>query len=344
MNINNLLSSIYEINELNDLKVLSYNMGQNKKLVQGPGGNTSIKIGKKLFIKASGKKLENALNENIFIPLDLEYILDIFENYYKFNQNLELKPLINTNLKPSIETFIHALMPFKVVLHSHPLDIIAATATDDFKKNFGYILNDIKWDLIPYQRPGFPLAKSINNSLKIQKSNVLFLANHGLIIGAENINEAKNIQKKILEKLRILPRKIVTPNKKALKEISNKIPHSILPDSDTIHTLGCDPKSFYLSQKNPLYPDHMVFCGCKPKIFESDKSQLEEFENHSYIIIPNLGVLFLKEKCELLEIMLETQAEIFLRLDINKKINFLSNKDCKDLINWEAEKYRKKIN
>ena len=60
--------------------------------------------------------------------------------------------------------------------------------------------------------------------------------------------------------------------------------------------------------------------------------------------MPDLGVVLLKEKCELLELMLETQAEIFLRLDIKKRINFLSNKECDYLMNWEAEKYRQKIN
>jgi len=341
---NKLVSSSDDINELNQLNVFSYEMGRNRKLIQGPGGNTSIKLGKKLFVKASGKKLENALNENIFIPLDLEYVLNIFENHNKFTNDMELNTLIQTNLKPSIETFLHALMPFKVVLHSHPLDIIASTVMDDFKKKSEYILKDILWDLISYQRPGYPLAESINESLKNQKSNVLFLANHGLIIGADNIKEAEKIQKYILEKLRIFPRKITTPNKKALKEIARKIPHSKLPNSDIIHTLGCDPSSFYLSKKNPLYPDHIVFCGYKPKVFNIDNPPLDELKNCTYFIVPKLGVILLEEKSELLEIMLETQSEIFLRLDINKRINFLSNKECQDLINWEAEKYRKIIN
>ena len=344
MNFNDLVISSDELSELNKLNVLSYNMGQNKKLIQGPGGNTSIKIGKKLFVKASGKRLDNSLYENIFIPLDLEYVLNIFENNKKLSDDTELKTLIKTNLKPSIETFLHALMPFKFVLHSHPLDIIAATAMDDFKKKFEYILKDILWDLISYQRPGYPIAESINESLNNQKSNVLFLANHGLIIGADDIKEAEKIQKYILEKLKILPRKITTPNKKALKEIASKIPQSKLPNADIIHTLGCDPISFKLSKKNPLYPDHIVFCGYKPKIFNKDKYSLDEFKNCPYFIVPDVGVLLLEEKSELLEIMLETQSEIFLRLDINKRISFLSNKDCQDLNNWEAEKYRKIIN
>tara|TARA_Y100000589_G_scaffold302172_1_gene313542 strand:- start:7 stop:1041 length:1035 start_codon:yes stop_codon:yes gene_type:complete len=344
MKLNNLINSSEEINMLRELNVCSHKMGQNKNLVQGPGGNTSIKIGRKLFIKASGKRLDNALNENIFIPLCLENVLDSFDNHNKSRQNLELKPLIETDLKPSIETFFHALMPFKVVLHTHPLDIIAITSMDNFRQNFEFILKDIEWDLISYQRPGYPLAESIKESLSNQKSNVLFLANHGLIIGAESIKEAEKIQKYILEKLRISPRKTLATNKNALKEISNKIPHSRLPKIDTIHTLGCDPNSFYLTKKNPLYPDHIVFCGYKPKIIKKDKFYLDEFKNCSYVIVPKLGVILLQEKSELLELMLETQAEIFLRLDINKKINFLTNKDCQELINWEAEKYRKKIN
>ena len=43
------------------------------------------------------------------------------------------------------------------------------------------------------------------------------------------------------------------------------------------------------------------------------------------------------------EEMLKAQAEIFLRIPANKNINFLSDKDCDEILNLESEKYRKKL-
>jgi hypothetical protein len=41
--------------------------------------------------------------------------------------------------------------------------------------------------------------------------------------------------------------------------------------------------------------------------------------------------------------MLVAQAEIFLRTPPNKAVNLLSDSDCGELINWDAEKYRQAL-
>ena len=42
--------------------------------------------------------------------------------------------------------------------------------------------------------------------------------------------------------------------------------------------------------------------------------------------------------------MLKAQAEVFLRIPAdNKNINFLSDKDCDEILNLESEKYRKRL-
>ena len=61
-------------NEIFKLKELSAKLGNDLSLIQASGGNTSIKLDGKLWVKASGKKLKNALNEDIFVSLDLKKI------------------------------------------------------------------------------------------------------------------------------------------------------------------------------------------------------------------------------------------------------------------------------
>ena len=42
--------------------------------------------------------------------------------------------------------------------------------------------------------------------------------------------------------------------------------------------------------------------------------------------------------------MLKAQAEIFLKIPEGSSVRMLSSDECDFLHNWEAEKYRKKIN
>ena len=47
----------------------SAELGSNFNLIQGAGGNTSYKDGNSLFIKASGYKLKDSLNKDIFVEV-----------------------------------------------------------------------------------------------------------------------------------------------------------------------------------------------------------------------------------------------------------------------------------
>ena len=89
---------------LRELKILSEFIGRDKSLIQGAGGNTSIKFNKKLFVKASGTMLKKALSEEIFVSLSLDSIFNQLNNKGKLENDLEIYPLTNTSLKPSIET------------------------------------------------------------------------------------------------------------------------------------------------------------------------------------------------------------------------------------------------
>ena len=73
--------------ELLSLKSLSASIGTDPMLVQGAGGNTSIKIGSQIWVKASGTWLQNALTEEIFIPIDLR----------KFHRKLNPNIFVSSN-------------------------------------------------------------------------------------------------------------------------------------------------------------------------------------------------------------------------------------------------------
>ena len=329
--------------EYRKLLILSHKMGKNKNIIQGSGGNTSIKIKNILFVKASGMMLENALEKEIFIPLDLNCIHEKIKNKESLSDDLEIKLNKKTKLKPSIETALHAIMPHKVVLHSHPIDVIAYSLSQDLLKRLDLLLKNYSWNFIKYERPGYPLANLIKRKIEKKKLDILLLANHGLIVGADTVEEAEILQNKVLELLKINPRVAESPDFQKLKEISNNIPNSNLPKNEIIHSLATDKLSLKLVKLNPPYPDHVVFCGEKALILDINNLNQKYLRNFDYCIIPKSGVLILRKESYILETMLEMEAKIFLRLKEKSTISLLTDSQCKELINWEAEKYRQKL-
>ena len=208
--MNTKIVNSYSNYDLEILKQLSYEIGIRKELIQGAGGNTSYKIGNILWIKASGKKLENARKESIFIPLNLQEVIKSIKLGIENNENF--KPLINTKLRASIETGFHAILPYKYVLHTHPIDIISQSIFNDAKDSIGKALKGIDWTWISYKKPGHELARSIYLSNKKSVNSVYILENHGLIICADNGDEALRLQEEVLKRLKIKPRESSKPD------------------------------------------------------------------------------------------------------------------------------------
>ena len=106
-------------------------LGKNPKLVLHGGGNSSVKsVGKNLYeknvnliyVKGSGWDMSN-LNEDGMPGLDLDPLLETIK-LNKLNDkdmvNCLRSNLINANSpNPSVETLLHAYLPFKFVDHTH---------------------------------------------------------------------------------------------------------------------------------------------------------------------------------------------------------------------------------
>ena len=91
---------------------LSAKVGQDRALVQGPGGNTSIKHDATLWVKASGTQLADALTADIFLPVrlaPLRQALDRRDPACETSAAFVIAELNPHALRPSIETTLHAL-------------------------------------------------------------------------------------------------------------------------------------------------------------------------------------------------------------------------------------------
>ena len=177
-------------------------LGRNPKLVLHGGGNSSVKsVGKNLYkenvdliyVKGSGWDMSN-LNELGMPGLELKPLLKT-EKLNDLNDNdmvnLLRSNLINANSpNPSVETLLHAYLPFKFVDHTHSNAFLSILNQPNsqaiIKKIFGN-----KLGIVPYIMPGFSLAKECLKVFK-KDENVqgLALINHGIFTFGETAKQS----------------------------------------------------------------------------------------------------------------------------------------------------------
>jgi len=117
------VGDVANIDFLTDLIDLSARIGADPLLVQGGGGNTSLKRDDVLWVKASGTWLAHARERDIFVPLPLAKVRDALRHEDGEARLAQLGSALT--LRPSIETSLHALLPHPLVVHVHSVNTIA---------------------------------------------------------------------------------------------------------------------------------------------------------------------------------------------------------------------------
>src|SRR5436305_683854 len=146
--------------EIEALLRFSARLGRDPLLVQASSGNTSLKCDGTLWVKASGKWLANADCENILVPVNLDDCQKCFQNGIESLSPVEFQGE-TPRLHPSIETFMHAVLPFPVVVHVHSVNAIAWAIRSDAPIHLRDRLQGLAWQWIPYVPSGLPLATEI---------------------------------------------------------------------------------------------------------------------------------------------------------------------------------------
>ncbi|MDP2752747.1 MAG: bifunctional aldolase/short-chain dehydrogenase [Rhodocyclaceae bacterium] len=179
-------------------------LGRDKSLVLHGGGNTSVKIcetnllGEEeniLYIKGSGWDLETIEAEG-FSPVRLNHCLKLAEldtlsdpamvNELRTHMTRASAPT------PSIETILHALLPWKYVDHTHADAVVSLTNTDNGAMRIREIYGD-KVVIVPYVMPGFDLARLCSLGFSRQRTaNTIgmVLMNHGIFSFGETAQES----------------------------------------------------------------------------------------------------------------------------------------------------------
>tara|TARA_B100000686_G_scaffold339186_1_gene412803 strand:- start:824 stop:1348 length:525 start_codon:yes stop_codon:yes gene_type:complete len=158
-------SNLTEPYDIDELRAISHRLGSDITLIQGAGGNTSVKDGHVLWVKASGKWLVNAESQDIMVPVDLPVVQNILKaGGSDFNE-----ATLTGILRPSIETSLHCQMNQHVVIHVHSVNAIAWNVQLGAKKRLQKLLSGIDWRYIPYAQPGAPLTSQIARAYSNQR-------------------------------------------------------------------------------------------------------------------------------------------------------------------------------
>lgn len=339
--------------EFEALRLLSARAGADPLLVQGAGGNTSIKKGGVLWIKASGKWLCDAAREDMFVPVSMEPLLDSVRRDHPDAERAEkfIAPGHDARgLRPSIETTVHALLPQKIVVHVHCVSTIAHAVRADADSVIAPLLRGISHAFIPYRRPGLPLAKGIAERLAPDTA-VLVLGNHGLVVAAETVADAALLLENVCSRLRLAPRPFLSPDLPALALLAAESSYK-LPADPRAHMTALDSASCAIAAGGSLYPDHVVFLGEGSAIARPGQTaeSIEAVAKHegvrppASILFVGKGVLMRADADKGAEAMAACLADVTSRIEPGAPVRNLTVDEHAELLNWDAEKYRQELN
>jgi rhamnulose-1-phosphate aldolase/alcohol dehydrogenase len=170
-------------------------LGSDLRITNYGGGNTSCKTIEKdpltkketeiMWVKGSGGDI-GTLTKSGLAALYMERLHALKTIYRGLQYEDEMVELFNhciydlNSKAPSIDTPLHAFLPFKHIDHLHPDAAIAIAASKDGERITQQLFNgQIAW--VPWQRPGFDLALKLDKALKDNPGiRGIMLGGHGL--------------------------------------------------------------------------------------------------------------------------------------------------------------------
>jgi len=212
-------------NKLDPVERLVYRsniLGADQRITNTGGGNTSSKITSKdpltgesvevLWVKGSGGDLRTSKRAN-FASLYMSKLMGLQGIYARADVKGVKSPIEDRmvdmythavfDLNPratSIDTPLHAFIPYKHVDHTHPNAVIAIAASKDGAQLTKAIYGDeVGWT--DWQRPGFDLGLKLQELIKANPHwKGIILGQHGLINWADDDKECYLLSLELIEK------------------------------------------------------------------------------------------------------------------------------------------------
>jgi len=334
------------MNFLDPIKDFCAEIGEDRLLVQGAGGNISVKEKNILWVKASGTWIADAKTKQIFTAVDLDQLNSALQNY---QYDVLPQTLGEDALRPSIETLLHAVMPQKIVLHLHAIEVLAYLVQTNAQESLGQIFGEsISWKFIQYTKPGADLARVVHMALNSSiNTNVLFLENHGVVIGANTLEEVMRVLNSIRKMLNREQKNFanhVFMNAIESSHQNTNIKGYVKCSDADLNELATIPSLMNMVEFAwALYPDHVVFLGPKPIVVEIENVSSLDFQKGykpPFIFVKEFGVFEIEYVTKAQKAQLRCYHDVLIRLQSPENLKVLSQQQIQELLNWDAEKYR----
>jgi NAD(P)-dependent dehydrogenase (short-subunit alcohol dehydrogenase family)/rhamnose utilization protein RhaD (predicted bifunctional aldolase and dehydrogenase) len=360
---------------MEQLIAMSHRYGGDGRYVLAGGGNTSVKEGGVLYVKASGTRLSN-VGEDGFVRMSMEKIAAMFEKEYpkedKQRESEALADMMDARLagetnRPSVECMLHGLFPQTFVLHLHPALVNGLTCGTCGRQYCETLFGDrAVW--VPLTKPGYTLAKACYDLFEQSKTlrgsvpGILFMQNHGVIVAADTLQEIDARMALVMETIEAKAGKLpdftpqVTPEEAlaaapALRMLYRKNAGkacAVFHRSDAVLRLALE------DVRKPFNPDQIVYCKAALLELEAGTDITKAFaafvEKNGYApkiaVMPGVGVFGLgktkKEADTALSLFLDAVQIAAYARGFGGPLP-LTDDFTNFILQWEVENYRQKV-
>ncbi|CAN5238124.1 bifunctional aldolase/short-chain dehydrogenase [soil metagenome] len=282
-------------------------LGSDPALVLHGGGNTSVKAAfpditgaavDALWVKGSGWDLAT-IEVAGFTPLRLARLLDLLELDLLSDPDM-MRELSAARLdpqapQPSVESLLHAFLPYPAVQHTHADVIVTLTNLKDGAAKIREVFGD-RVVVIPYVMPGFDLARAVRD-MWLGSADVtgMVLLNHGLFTFGDTTREAYERHVELISRAEsYLDDKaplsfsdspaLAQPNPIDVVEMRQEISRAAgapmivsLDNTPTVAHFVRRPDLDSLARRGPLAPDHVIRTKRLPLVGRDVEGFVDEY-------------------------------------------------------------------
>ena len=348
-----------------------------------------------LFVKSSGSKLTDIRYNENYTCLDLDKINKMInglsDDFAFTNQNKKaLDKEVSNDLvklqifmkqyKPSIETTLHAISPYKYTLHLHPIEFNRLSSKSDYEELMNIYINDGERNSedylnLSYFTPGIETTLNIKKKLTIERKDssnelfkICFLKSHGAVVTLDNDKELLKLIDTELDFMKGPTDSEINEHKnsnlisKSMNRLffHKKVNFITYLSQDRVIKSKLEELKINENVFKPSVPDTLIYCGRSALILnpnelytnslEDKQIEFMEKELTNYfvkykeipkIVVVNHSVYIVSDSLDRCrDIEQVLKAHL---LCYGQKNQILSEDEIRYLINWDAEKFRQNI-
>ena len=292
--------------DLSSLVEMSRRYGADEGFVLAGGGNASYKENGALYVKCSGTQLSD-ISPDQFVAMDLRMLLGVLEQPLHDGmrdderEEKALSAMMAARLpgeeskRPSVESILHALFPYKFVLHLHPALLNGLTCAADGEASCRRLFGDrAVW--IGLTKPGLVLAQAGKKAFEEHRAKtgaypqIVIIKNHGVFAAADSTGEIDAIIEYAMGEIKGC---ITEEPDFGGVQFDKKLACSLAPalrmlysDDGVANAVFCVNKQVleFVSSaeafeplRRPFTPDHIVYCKAEPLFIDQDADIAAEF-------------------------------------------------------------------